>query len=669
MTGSGVRRDGTLTGWAAAVGASAAVVTLADAVLLQRSKSYFTGGFLAVDYLQGPADVAAFIAASFIVDAGLIGLVAMAIGWSLARAGVRRQAALFAGVFTGFAGLIIADIVTYEIVRYMGDMFDFGLMFDLTGRSVSEVFAVTSSHLAAPLAMIAVSAVVGVVLTRSVHRRYRHEPWAPAASPRALLRAFALMLVAVATLTVAANASDTLENGLLRKPAGRVLAGVANTMSDVDRDGTGVVGRRSDPDPFDARVFPFAVDVPGNGIDEDGIGGDLPPDAARYDEPAAPAADWRHRPDIVLIVLESFRADVVGAQHRGRPVTPVLDALAAGGVSLQAAYSHNGYTVQSRHHLFSGSLLVLPRARTLIDDFKANGYRVGYFSGQDESFGGELYDVGMSRADVAFDARDARDRRYSTSTTPGSLAVPFTVVQERVADFLRTQASAPGPLFLYVNFHDAHFPYSHAGIESLVSEVRLPRSGIEPDARAALWETYVNTAANLDRAVGELLRNVERARGTPPGVIVTADHGESLFDEGFLGHGYALNDVQSRIPLVVNNLPLALEEPFAQSDLRGAIAAALRQPPQEGAKPEIRPRTSATILQYLGDLSRPRQIAVLQEGGRLIYDFRSGRVQLPDGASMRPGELDAPQRDRFLRLVWQWEAMQLARRGAAAPVE
>ena len=97
----------------------------------------------------------------------------------------------------------------------------------------------------------------------------------------------------------------------------------------------------------------------------------------------------------------------------GQPVTPVLDELRAGG-SRRYAYSHNGYTVQSRHHIFAGSVAGLRGATTLIDDFNATGYETAYFSGQDESFGGADVDVGFARASVSYDARQDRDRRYST---------------------------------------------------------------------------------------------------------------------------------------------------------------------------------------------------------------------------------------------------------------
>jgi arylsulfatase A-like enzyme len=362
---------------------------------------------------------------------------------------------------------------------------------------------------------------------------------------------------------------------------------------------------------------------------------------------------------VILIVLESFRADAVGAMVNGKAVTPILDELARGGVSVQRAYSHNGYTTQSRYHIMAGSLAGL-RTGTLIDDFKAQGYEVAYFSGQDESFGGAQFEVGFDRADVAFDARQAKDLRYSTFTTAGSLALPHTVVQSRVVEFLARRQKTR-PLFLYINFHDTHYPYHHAGIAPLVSSAALPESQIQPSRIAALRETYLNTAANVDRAIGDTLRAVRQHLPAAPAVIVTADHGESLFDEGFLGHGYALNDAQTRIPLVVTGLPLLLEEPVGQIDLRDALAAALTNPPAPGAAPVVAARPDKAVFQYLGNLNRPRQIAFETATSTIAYDFRTQLARV-DHDQWRPVDaLSAEASARLRALVHYWERMVLAR--------
>ena len=79
-----------------------------------------------------------------------------------------------------------------------------------------------------------------------------------------------------AVVTAQRIASDVLDNGLKRKPTARALGILVDVVSDVDRDGFGILGRFRDPDPFDSRVYPFAADIPGDGIDQDGVGGDLP---------------------------------------------------------------------------------------------------------------------------------------------------------------------------------------------------------------------------------------------------------------------------------------------------------------------------------------------------------------------------------------------------------
>ena len=266
-------------------------------------------------------------------------------------------------------------------------------------------------------------------------------------------------------------------------------------------------------------------------------------------------------------------------------------------------------------------------------------------------------------ADVAYDARQDRKRRYTSFSTAGSLAVPFDVVQERVKSFLEHRDPVR-PLFLYINFHDTHYPYHRDGLRTLVSGDVLSESAIAAPRASALKNMYFNTAANVDAAIGATLDLITQRLGAPPAVIATADHGESLFDEGFLGHGYALNDVQTRIPLVVAGLPLTVEQPFGQSDLRDAVDAALAAGPEAGP-PRLVDRPGKQVFQYLGRIERPRQIAFADATSRMIYDFRTRRVQIA-GAWTRPEALTGQHASDFLRLITTWERMVQARAAAGA---
>jgi hypothetical protein len=636
------------------------VVTAGDSVLLQVRRSYFTGGFLSVDHITGPSQLVLFLLSAFAADLALLGIVTAAALWLGARAGLTRTAALVAAGACALLPVAAATVVEYQILSYLGDLFDFGLMFDLAGRSLWEVLAVSWPQVAQAAAALVAAVLAAGLAVWWLGRR--PGPRMPGVRLRAAAGLGAALLAGGAVSTFAARGgSDVLDNGLRRTTAGRLLGAVVNVVTDVDRDGFGALGRPPDPDLFDAAVRPYATEVPGNGIDENGVGGDLPLDLPPYVEAGADARPWLVTPDVVLIVLESFRGDALSAVVDGRPVTPVLRRLASRGIASSLAYSHNGYTVQSRRHIFSGSPADIETGATLVDDFASRGYETAYFSGQDESFGGEGQGVGFDRVDVAYDARTDRDRRYSTFTTPGSLAVSHEVLGARVAEFLARRQ--PGrPLFLYVNFHDTHFPYHHDHVRPIVSDTVVPQSDITPDRAGDVREMYLNTAANVDRAIGRLLEDVERALGHEPGVVVLADHGESLFDEGFLGHGYALNDAQTRIPLVVANLPLTIVEPFGQADLRGAFHRALSAPGAGSSGPVLIRDEARTVFQYLGIIDRAGAIGLAGSGGRLVHDVRAGRTQVDGGPWLAEEELSASTRREVQDLIHAWERMVIARR-------
>jgi len=645
---------------------AAFVATAIDAALLQRARSYFTGGFLAADSVRTGTDAAGFLLGSLASDLGTAGVFAVLLLWLLGRWGVTTPVAAALAIVVSLVPMAVANFAEYELAGYLGDAFDLRLMFDLAGGDWREFLAVGWSHLAslalvgAPLVALAVWAGLAVRRRLSAGR-----PWPSHPSLAAVLvRASAVVLLAAAATAVTRGSSDILDNGLRRKPSVQWLGALVNAASDLDRDGYGLLGRPRDPQLLDARVHPHAVETPGNGIDEDGVAGDLPATLPPYHEASAQVQQWPHRRDVVLIVLESFRADAVGATLGGQLVTPTLDELARRGVSSSAAYSHNGYTVQARHHIFSGSVADLRGGTSLIDDFKANGYETAYFSGQDESFGGSAYGVGFERADVSYDARADKDKRYSAFTTAGSLAVSHKVLAARIAEFLKRRERSR-PLFLHVNFHDTHFPYHHDDIEALLHRSPLAQSQISPERGAELRSTYLNTAANVDRAIGYLLEALREHLSHEPGVIVLADHGESLFDEGFLGHGYALNDAQTRIPFIVHNLPLHFEEPIGQSDLRDAIRAAMTRPADDST-PRLSRNGSRHVFQYLGNLARPAQIALTGTGSQIAYDFREDRVRIDGTAWREPNGLSSADADRWRKLVWVWETMVIAKADAQA---
>ena len=632
-------------------------MALVDAWLLQRKYNFATGGFLTDTHLNGFGDLVVFVALCTICN---IAVAAPLCGLALrgaARIRLSRAATVFVVATLAVAPIAALDFIYYQLWAYLGDAFDVSLLFELTGRHLSEFVAVAAQSALVPLLVLA-AALAGVVfLTWLIHTRTTSASVSDdrPSTTGVLERSVAALGAGLLVVGLTAGTSEKYDYGLRRTSAGKVLGYAVNALSDVDGDGYGFLRKPRDPAPFNPRIHPYAVDEPGNGIDEDGVAGDLPFDSARYSEPPAPAGDWPARPSVVLIVLESFRADALGAALNGRPVTPVLDALARSGVSVPEAYSHNGYTIQSRFHILSGSLAGLRGGTTLLDDFKQRGYQTAYFSAQDETFGGQPIDA--RNIDVFYDARQDRDKRFSFFTTPGSLAVPFTVLEQRLGHFLTARPAAQ-PLFLYVNYQDTHFPYHHPGVQPLVDPTVVPQSAIAPARADDVRRMYLNTASNVDASIGRLMDMVRRTM-PDPGVIVLADHGESLFDSGFLGHGYALNDAQTRIPMAISGLPLRIREPFGQIDLRDALADALRTLRPRGDRTPTLADGDGRVFQYLGTLDHPAEVGWTLPGRRVVYDFRTDRFG--DGAaSQRVADLAAGDRAAFEDLLHYWEAARWA---------
>ncbi|MGE5722464.1 MAG: sulfatase-like hydrolase/transferase, partial [Sphingomonadales bacterium] len=279
--------------------------------------------------------------------------------------------------------------VKYEVLSYFSDAISLQLIRNLGGGSLFDalLFVMGEGALAAG-GLVAAAVGYALALRWWARRKSRNpvhpEPVegrtaqgptsasaAPALPParrerfgEAGLRIPGRLLLLAGLLLAAAlyfaNMRADVRASLGRFNSYQLVDGLLSAATDFDRDGYSLYSEPRDPWPFDSSRYPYALDVPGNGIDEDGIGGDFRIDAraaqaeanAGLGIPALPA----RRKNLIVVVLESTRFDAVGRSFRGRPITPNISALAAGGSAFPAAYSHVGFTTNSLKSLFSGQL-------------------------------------------------------------------------------------------------------------------------------------------------------------------------------------------------------------------------------------------------------------------------------------------------------------------------
>ena len=360
-------------------------------------------------------------------------------------------------LFLTMGGISALLIAKFQALAYFSDAMGFELIRNLGGGSLftAALYVLDEATL---LGLAAAGAAAAYYVCYRLVRRYAPQ-WRGGPDPLRWRHLLGLLALAV-PLALAAGSRPDARYGLARFSAfGTINLGL-QILTDFDRDGYSWFSAQSDSAPFDPERHPLALDLPGNGIDEDGFGGDFRFRAEREEAPELKLpAKPRH---LVVIVLESLRGDAIGKSVAGRPVTPNLTALARQGTWVSEAYSHVGFTTESGMSIFGGALRPKRGGPSLFRDLKAAGYRIGVFSAAPEDFGGISETVGMrASADLYVDADLLKAERAHESASLGSLALDGRIVLREIDRHFRSAADWARPTFLYVNIQEAHFPYSH----------------------------------------------------------------------------------------------------------------------------------------------------------------------------------------------------------------
>jgi arylsulfatase A-like enzyme/Tfp pilus assembly protein PilF len=393
---------------------------------------------------------------------------------------------------------------------------------------------------------------------------------------------------------------------------------------------------------------------------------------AKIERQQAPAS----APDILLVVVDSLRADHVGAYGYERPVTPHFDAVASGGVVFEQAISQAPWTAASFATLLTGLVPTVhgldgdepppggetpkPGAagvqkslaatnHTLAERLRAAGYRTAAFAANasvHSAFGfaqgfDSFADSPLPAASGGFAERRAEE------------------VNQLAFEWL---ASAPeDPLFLLVHYTDPHWPYDPPAPhgEDFVADyrgkltpdqttravVRLgqPVSGLDDEDRRYLVGLYDGEIQYADAQLGALLDRIREQRGTRPLLtVLTADHGTEFFDHGSASHGYSLYDEQLRVPLIVSLpgrlAPRRVAEQVALIDVLPTLLELAGVPggavPVQGESLVARARGAhaparESILSEV-PLSGNWKALRSADGGKLIRNVDDGREQLFD---------------------------------------
>lgn len=419
------------------------------------------------------------------------------------------------------------------------------------------------------LAGLAIAA-AGVGFTFLLRRR------APRARGGSIGLAVAVGLLALFALLRTSESEPARKAGSARAAlVGPVLA-AGRKLMDFDGDGYARAFGGGDCDDGDPDVHPGALDLPGDGIDADCDGQDataaLPPPATMSELPASVPRDL----NLILVTIDTLRADHLGCYGYGRPTSPAIDALAAEGALFENGWAHAPSTRYSMPAIATGrwpsaitwdESIWWPRlgpgmrttALALHDDgyFTAGMFSFNYFAiGDHRGFerGMDLYR--SDRAVLHVPVNGPMESRGSSSREMTDDAIAFV------------DAHRDRKFFLWLHYYDPHLSYE--------PHPELPSFG---SARVDLYDGEIRFT---DLHFGRLLAHLrEVGLWDRTAIVLTGDHGEGFGEHGVTEHGFDLYTAQTKVPFIVRVPglpPRRLRVPVGHIDIAPTLVNLARGP-------------------------------------------------------------------------------------------
>ncbi len=283
--------------------------------------------------------------------------------------------------------------------------------------------------------------------------------------------------------------------------------------------------------------------------------------------------------DVLLIVIDTLRADRLGAYGHARDTSPVLDRLAEEGVRFERAYATASWTRPSIGSILTGlypqshgasgiELQLSDGVETLAETLRRSGYATAGIVSNSHL----ATKWGFARGFDAYDEEEVGGPNHVS--TPG--------ITRRAIEALGALTTGDRPFMLFVHYFDPHYNWRrHPEIGFAAERVdrldgrqgiwplRLAQGGLTARETDFLRDLYDEEIRFTDAGIGRLLGALERSgRADRTLVMVVADHGEEFLEHGWLGHTVALYEEIVRVPWIVRD-PLArrvsrvIEEPVS----------------------------------------------------------------------------------------------------------
>ncbi len=258
--------------------------------------------------------------------------------------------------------------------------------------------------------------------------------------------------------------------------------------------------------------------------------------AHEVDESQLPVPEIQ--PHVVVIITESLQYNSLSRSDR----MPLLGKWAQQGIMSQSHYCNSNCSPLGTFALLYGQLPLAYEA-TLKSNispttnrlFKSMGYQTNLIASCSFEFGQMNEFLNSSTFDHLSLHVEAAMPWYTRDQQ--SL--------EEVAERIKT---ADQPQFVAVYLMSTHYGYQYPPEYDITPPVNIPIRPASEESSDILNNRYAKASAFLDREIQKLIHELDMSRTI---LVVTGDHGESIYDDGFLGHGTRLSQYQSGTPLVI----------------------------------------------------------------------------------------------------------------------
>ena len=263
-------------------------------------------------------------------------------------------------------------------------------------------------------------------------------------------------------------------------------------------------------------------------------------------------------PNVLLITVDTLRADHSSAYGYPRDTTPVLDALAKEGARFEIAYAPMSLTgpvhaslftglYPATHLLFDNGLALAGNHTTLAELYSARGYQTAAVVSSfvlDAKFG---FARGFAHYEDDFEAETATSLvpEWKGHKVPKAFDRRANATTDRAIQWLDEKRDSERPFFLFLHYFDPHAPYLPPGRFAL----RYSDGTTHNEHQIDLYDGEI---AFTDFEIGRFLAALSAA-GLDRNTIValTSDHGESLMQRDYWTHGLFVYEEEVRVPLIV----------------------------------------------------------------------------------------------------------------------